>query len=113
PAAIGSVVTINATGCGQTVPGGEEGRIIDKNIPKLLLPVHVLIGGFEAEVVDAGDVPSMISGMVQIKAKVPAGITGGSVLVVITVGGVSSQTEVTVAIAGPSNLDAVGASLEE
>jgi len=46
----------------------------------------------------AGEAPSLISGVIQVNAKIPAGVGPGPVAVVIKVGGVSSQANVTVSV---------------
>ena len=112
PAQQGSVVTINATGGGQSVPQGDDGRIIGDDIPKLLLPVRVLIAGTDAHVLDAGGVTGMISGLIQIKAVVPNDLVGGgSVPLTVVIGGLSSQSGITIAIAPPQA--PIGSSIDD
>jgi trimeric autotransporter adhesin len=96
-----SVVSIYATGEGQTSPAGADGAINGGTLPlpAPLLPVSVQIGGLPAQVMYAGAAPLEVAGVLQVNVVVPAGVpTGPSVPVVITVGTASSQTGVTIAI---------------
>jgi len=98
PAAAGSIVTLFATGEGQTTPGGINGRIAGAVLPKPLAPVGVKIGGVDAEVVYAGGSPQSVAGLFQVNVRVPPGLTTGDKEVVLTVGGVSSRAGVTLTI---------------
>jgi len=100
-APIGSVVSIYATGEGQTNPPGKDGAINTdpNNLPAPLLKVVVEIGGLPAEVSYAGAAPDAPAGFLQVNAKVPDGVPKGkSVPVVIKVGTASSQANTTIAI---------------
>jgi uncharacterized protein (TIGR03437 family) len=100
-AAAGSVVSIYATGEGETDPLGVDG-VINANslpLPKPTLPVTVEINGETAEVTYAGDAPGEVAGMLQVNARIPADVpSGASVPITITVGAATSQAGVTVAI---------------
>ncbi len=99
PAARNSLVTIMATGEGQTDPPGVDGKLAGDPAPKPVLPVSLSIGGVDAEVVSYGGVPGAYAGLFQVTARVPAGIDPGDrVSVVLTVGGASSQPGVTMAV---------------
>jgi uncharacterized protein (TIGR03437 family) len=98
PAAKGSVVVLFGTGEGQTNPAGASGRIALTVFPKPVLPVKVTIGGIDATVAYAGAAPSLVSGVFQINATVPPGVASGAAAVVVTVGTVSSQPGLTVAV---------------
>ncbi|MDP2996287.1 MAG: hypothetical protein Q8N47_02290 [Bryobacterales bacterium] len=100
PAALGSVVMIYATGEGQTLPAGVDGRVNNTGtLPRPLLPVSVTIGGSEAEVIYAGAAPNFVSGAMQINVRVPAGITpGNSIPVQVRIGNRLSQSGVTMAV---------------
>ena len=97
PAAAGSVITLYATGEGQTSPAGVDGQIAGTVPPRPLAQVAVTIGGAVANVQYAGGAPGVIAGVMQVNAVVPAGVTG-TAAIVITVGGVSSQNGVTVVV---------------
>jgi uncharacterized protein (TIGR03437 family) len=107
PAKGGSVVTLYATGEGQTVPPGVDGRILPYSAttalpatfpPMPALPVTVTIGGKTATVQYAGGVFGSVAGVMQLNVQVPAGVPMGDAPVVVTVGGVASQVGVTVAV---------------
>jgi len=80
-AAIGSVVVLYLTG------DGGSGA-----------PVEVLVGNYTADVLYAGPAPGF-QGLMQINARIPSGATpGAGVPVSVTIGGVSSQPGVTIAV---------------
>jgi len=100
-AAAGSVVSIFATGEGQTDPAGMDGVINAKTlpVPKPVLPVTAEINGEMAEVTYAGGAPGEVTGMLQVNVRIPSDVPSGtSVSVTITVGVATSQAGVTVAI---------------
>ena len=99
PAAIGSVITIYATGEGQTVPAGVDGELAGSAPPSPVLPVTLSIGGQQAQVLYAGGSPGSPAGLMQINARIPAGITeGDTVPVVLEVGDVQALQSVTIAV---------------
>ena len=98
PAEKGSIVVLFGTGEGQTDPPGVDGKLAAGVFPKPVLPVAVRIGGLTAEVLYAGAAPGLVAGVFQVNARVPAEAPSGNVPVVVTVGGVSSQAELTVAV---------------
>jgi uncharacterized protein (TIGR03437 family) len=99
PAARGSVISIYATGEGQTSPAGITGSVTGSNVKTPLLPVTVTIGGIGATVQYAGSAPGSVAGLLQVNAVVPAGASPGSAIpVVVNVGGISSQGGVTIAV---------------
>ena len=99
PAQIGSIVTLYATGEGQTSPGGVDGKTASAApYPAPIQPVSVTIGGFSAVVNYAGAAPTLVAGLMQINVQVPSGIApGNSIPVVLTIGGVRSR-QVTIAV---------------
>jgi uncharacterized protein (TIGR03437 family) len=99
PADKGSVVTIFATGAGQTDPPGVDGQIAGNIPPKPLLPVSVQIGGLNAQVLSAAAAPGFVAGILQVVCVVPANSPSGlTVPVLVTVGQASSQAGVSIAI---------------
>lgn len=99
PAAIGDVITLFATGEGQTMPAGIDGKLAGNPAPSPLLPVTLTIGGPQAAVVYAGGAPGSPAGVMQINARIPAGITAGdAVPVVLQVGDVQTPQSVTIAV---------------
>ena len=100
PAKVGSIVVLYATGEGQTSPAGVDGKPATTPLPKPLLPVQVTIDGKPAEVLYAGGAPGIVAGLMQINARIPTGAQVGTVPVVITVGAVTSQPGVSIAVSG-------------
>jgi len=97
-AAPGSIISIYATGAGQTDPPSVDGTLAASAMPTHL-PVTVHINGETAEVLYAGSAPGEPAGVVQVNARIPADVPRGTnASVVITAGAVSSQAGVTVAI---------------
>ena len=78
PAQAGSTVTLYATGAGQTSPPGATGKAAQAPYPQPLLPVALLIGAKDAQVVYSGAAPGMV-GVLQVNARLPAELGGGSV----------------------------------
>jgi uncharacterized protein (TIGR03437 family) len=98
PAARGTSVTLYATGEGQTNPPGVDGKLAESPYPTPLLPVSVTIGGLQAPITFAGGAPGF-AGLLQINATVPQGVSPGSAVpVVVRIGGVASQTDLTLAV---------------
>ena len=87
PAARGSITMLFATGVSASVG------------PNPALPVSVQIGGLNAEVLSADAGPESIAGVVQVKFRIPTNVAPGyTTPVVLTVGTVSSQPGVTLAV---------------
>ena len=101
PAPKGSVISIYATGEGQLNPGGVTGSVTPGKPPfpvPLATPVTVTIGGVSAQVTYAGEAPTLISGVIQVNAMVPASVASGTQPLTLTIGSHSSQAGVTVAV---------------
>jgi uncharacterized protein (TIGR03437 family) len=99
PASKGSVISIYASGAGQTYPPGVDGQISGAVLPTPTLPVSVQIGGQNAIVLYAGAAPELVAGVLQVNVLVPSDVSSGpAVPVVLTVGGTTSQPGVIVAI---------------
>jgi uncharacterized protein (TIGR03437 family) len=97
PAARGSVVSIYATGEGQTSPAGVTGSVTKApNSP--VAQVSVSIGGVAATVQYAGSAPRDVAGVLQVNAVMPSSVASGPQAVTLTVGGVASQPGVTIAL---------------
>jgi uncharacterized protein (TIGR03437 family) len=95
----GSVISIYATGEGQTDPPGVDGQPAFNALPKPTLPVTAQIGGIPAEVLYAGAAPTIVAGMMQVNVRVPATTPSGpNIPVQISVGNKTSQPGVTMAI---------------
>jgi uncharacterized protein (TIGR03437 family) len=99
PAGRGAVISIFATGEGQTDPAGQDGRVITTDLRRPISPVLAWIGGRPARVLYAGSAPNLLSGVMQINVQVPeVETTPGNTSVVLQIGTMSSQSGVTVAI---------------
>jgi trimeric autotransporter adhesin len=98
-AARGSIVVIYMTGAG-TTNSAVDNLLIPASpaVTPVLLP-SVTIGGLAATVVAAQAPPGSVPGLVQINVTVPNGLIPSPALaVVVTVGGVPSQTGLTMAV---------------
>jgi len=89
----GNYISVYVTGFGPYAPVGANGLMT------LQFPVTATVGGLPATVLYAGAAPTETSGLQQINIGVPAGATAGiSVPLVLTVDGVSTPANITVAI---------------
>jgi IPT/TIG domain. len=99
PALRNTIVQIFATGEGQTTPVGSDGKLAVSPLPKPILPVTVTIGGFDAPVTYAGGAPGLVAGVIQINARIATQVQpGDSIPVILKIGGVTSQTGITIAV---------------
>lgn len=72
PASRGSIVQIFATGGGQTDPAAQDGQINPLRPGSLKLPVRVrFTEPIDAEILYAGPAPGLVSGAIQINARIP------------------------------------------
>jgi uncharacterized protein (TIGR03437 family) len=104
PAAPGSYVMIFATGEGQTNPDGTDGKPDGYPAPTpIAQPVTAIIGGLNADVQYAGGVPGLVAGFLQVNVRIPTGVAAGSAVpVTLSIGGKTSQANVTLAVGPPS-----------
>jgi uncharacterized protein (TIGR03437 family) len=86
PAAAGSVLTLYATGEGLTDGPNVSGRTAQSPYPRPRLPVSLKIANQAAQVLDAFSAPGVV-GILQVTARVPAGVTPGQAAMVLSVGG--------------------------
>lgn len=102
PASAGSIISIYATGEGQTNPAGMDGALATEPLSGIPVPkasASVTIGNINAPIQFIGTAPGGIAGFLQVNVTLPAGVaTGSAVPVVLTVGGVASQKGLTMAI---------------
>jgi uncharacterized protein (TIGR03437 family) len=92
-AAPGSDIQIFGTGFGMLNPPGSDG------LRHLALPVTATIGGIQATVLFAGEAPGTTTGLQQINVQIPTDAPAGpAVPLRLTVGGVSTQVGLTLAI---------------
>jgi uncharacterized protein (TIGR03437 family) len=109
-AAKGSVISIYATGEGQISPPGVTGTVTSTNLPipkPVATPVTLVfvvpgpngtIVNVPATIQFAGEAPTLVSGVLQVNAVVPASVSSGANTIVLTVGTVSSPLVVTVQV---------------
>jgi trimeric autotransporter adhesin len=104
PASPGSITMIFATGEGQTNPDGTDGKPDGFPAPTpIAQPVTATIGGLDADVQYAGGVAGLVAGFLQVNVRVPSGVpAGNAVPVILSIGGKSSQGNVTLAVGPPS-----------
>jgi uncharacterized protein (TIGR03437 family) len=87
PAGAGEVVSLFATGYGQTVPAAATGRSSDAENPaRPLANIAVRVGENEAEILFAGQAPAT-AGVLQINTRLPEGAGAGRQEVTVRVGG--------------------------
>jgi uncharacterized protein (TIGR03437 family) len=99
PAASGSIVVLWATGEGLTDPPGVDGRPANGVFPAPLASVSVDIGGLPATLKYAGAAPGYEPGVLQINAQMSPNVAAGNAVPVhVTIGGVTSQDGVTLAV---------------
>ncbi len=99
PAKAGSIVSIFATGEGQTQPGGVDGKIATAaSLPIPARAVTVLINGKQADVLYAGGASGQVAGLLQVNVRVPADTPFGDIPVELHVGSAASQPGVTIAV---------------
>ena len=97
PARRGSVIILYATGAGQTDPGSVDGRIVT-GIGRQAQTIGLQIGGVDAEILYAGPAAGLVSGVFQVNARVPLGISSGLAPIQFSAGGRTSQAGVQVAV---------------
>lgn len=101
PARKESAFSVFVTGEGLTDPRGQDGALA-RGIGNALLPVSMKIGGKTARVLYAGFAPGNVNGFAQINAVAPSDLPyGGSLPLKVEIGGIPSQTGVTIAVEGP------------
>ncbi len=99
PVARGDWVSIFANGAGVTTPAGVDGLLASGPSYTPNAQISVTIGGVACNLNYKGAAPGFVSGVVQINAQVPAGVTpGNSVPVMIMAGAARSQSGVTLAV---------------
>ncbi|MGA2327764.1 MAG: endo-1,4-beta-xylanase [Bryobacteraceae bacterium] len=97
PATEDSIVSFYITGEGATTPAVVEGKLPGSPWPRPVQPMTITFGGVESTCTD-NFVGMVYAGVTQINACVPANAPSGVVPLVVTIGGVSSRSDVTVRI---------------
>lgn len=78
PARRGSVIILYLTGAGLLNPAPEDGEILRGPFPLITSPVHVSIGGKDADVLYAGPAAQLVGGFVQISTRIPEEVVSGT-----------------------------------
>jgi uncharacterized protein (TIGR03437 family) len=98
PARSGDVIVLFATGQGITAPPSKTGSLPQDGYPEPVESTVLTLGGLTAEIVFRGQAPGT-AGVMQVNARIPQGVApGNAVPVLLTIGGVPSQTGVTMSI---------------
>jgi uncharacterized protein (TIGR03437 family) len=97
PAVRGSEVVLYATGLGPTSPC-EDGQVYTTNFPMFPNPVIVGVANIGADVLYAGQAPSLISGVAQINVVIPSDSPTGLVPLNMETNGIFSPAGVTIAV---------------
>lgn len=99
PASRGSIVTLFGTGEGVTSPALPDGAlVISTPYSMTQAPVTVMFGDQTATIQYAGAAPFLPTGVFQINATIPSGVTPGDVPITVSIGGISTTRTVTVAV---------------
>jgi uncharacterized protein (TIGR03437 family) len=99
PAARGTIVTLFGTGEGVTTPALPDGALeISTPYSTTQAPVTVKFGGETAQVQYAGAAPFLPTGVFQINATIPTGVTPGDVPITVSIAGISTTRTVTVSV---------------
>ena len=98
PAAVNTIIQVFATGEGQTIPAGVDGKLADdpNALAKPVQTVTATINDVPVEVTYFGAAPGLVAGVLQVNVRIAPGVSSGEL--VLTIGGVKSQRGVTVAI---------------
>jgi uncharacterized protein (TIGR03437 family) len=96
----GDVIGIYMTGGGTTSPPSNDGQIAVDTSQALVQQVHAQVNGIDSTVIYAGNAPGLIAGVSLVKVQLPAGLPpSAAASITVSVGGVTTQTGVTVYIA--------------
>lgn len=104
PANAGDVVSVYATGLGQTNPPAADGQIGGDGQTSAILqaavPVTATVGGKQATVQLAAVIPGQAAGVMEVNITIPAGLPAGAAALQIQAGGATSQSGVTLSVSG-------------
>jgi uncharacterized protein (TIGR03437 family) len=100
PASAGSYVSVFATGEGQSIPGGVDGKPANAPFPApQAQPVTTaFVDGVQAQVQYAGGAPGLVAGVWQVNIQIPQGLSPGGAPLQLTIGNRATQTGVTIAV---------------
>lgn len=98
PAARGSIVVMFGTGEGVTTPALPDGALVISIPYPKPGTVSVAFGNQNAEIQYAGAAPFLPTGVLQINATIPTGVTPGDVPIKVSIDGISTTRTVTVSV---------------
>ncbi len=99
PVAKGGIIVLYATGEGVTNPPSTDGSIVTSVSTTPNLNLSLKVGTKDASILYSGGAVGLVSGMIQINARLPADIpTGKTTPVVLTINGVDSPAGVTIGV---------------
>jgi len=99
PAARGDWVSIFATGAGVTTPASVDGFVASAPLPSPTAQVSVTMGGLPCQLNFVGSAPGLVSGVLQINAQVPSGLSAGAAVPIqVRMGSATSLPVVTLAV---------------
>jgi len=98
PAARGSIVVMFGTGEGVTTPPLPDGALVISTPYPKPGSVTVAFGDQNAEIEYAGAAPFLPTGVLQINATIPDGVTPGDVPIKVTIDGISTTRTVTISV---------------
>jgi uncharacterized protein (TIGR03437 family) len=99
PAAANSVVAVYLTGDGVLSPPAPTGGVAPIGVLyQTVASVTATVGGQPAKVFYSGSSAGLVFGATQVNVQIPTGLTTGPQQIIITIGGVASQTGVTVQV---------------
>lgn len=98
PAEAGKLIVLYGTGGGTFRTQPVDGAVIGLPLPEFLNTLSLEIGGLPAELLYAGPAPGLVSGVFQINARIPEGVSGDKVSVIVRSGVVSSIAGTTIAV---------------
>lgn len=98
PAEAGKLIVLYGTGAGTFRTQPVDGAVIGLPLPEYLNTLSLEIGGQTAELLYAGPAPGLVSGVFQINARVPAGVSGDRVSVLVRSGSNASLAGTTIAV---------------
>ena len=97
PVLPGGIVQLFGTGGGAFTTNVPDGELIGVPLPALQAQVTATVGGLPAKILYAGPAPTLVAGVLQVDLEIPQGLTGPQP-VVLTVAGVTTQSNLTVAV---------------
>jgi uncharacterized protein (TIGR03437 family) len=98
PVEAGKLIVLYGTGGGTFRTQPVDGAVIGLPLPEFLNTLSLEIDGKPAELLYAGPAPGLVSGVFQINARVPEGVTGEKVSLLVRSGATASIAGTTIAV---------------